>query len=267
MLKMSPSATTQLTTTPLAVPSSQRCEPGSINIPIAKWPKPATDGPLDPLAVANDIVSQLNSYLRKAPSQEGAQGVASLFLSNESCCCYWRDHLALSWDLRTLRTQAKIAAFVQELDAQHANRTQLAVDTSTDFRAPKIVPFNPEQTSRGIVFFVRVETKLGRGHGVVRLAEEKQGAWKIWTLFTSLEELKGFEEPVGPRRPTGVAHGYHKGRKNWLDRRREEENFTNSEPDVLILGKFTGVSGGSTPSSGLEPPLFLCQYILNRIML
>lgn len=236
---MSPSATTQLTT-PSAVPSSQRCEPGSINIPIAKWPKPVTDGPLDPLAVANDIVSHFNSYLRKAPSNEAAQGVASLFLSDE--CCYWRDHLALSWDLRTLKTQAKIASFVQELDAHRASLTQLAVDTSTDFRAPKISPFNPEQTSRGIVFFVLVETKLGRGHGVVRLAEEEQGMWKIWTLFTSLEELKGFEESVGPRRPTGVAHGYHKGRKNWLDRRREEENFTNSEPDVLILGESTGVS-------------------------
>lgn len=222
---MSPSATEQLTA---PVPSSQRCEPGSINIAIAKWPKTAADGPLDALAVAEDVVSKFNSDLQKAPSKEAAEGVASLF-TDES---YWRDHLTLSWDLRTLKTKSKIAAYLQT----NTNLTKLTVDTSTEFRAPKISAFNPKQSSKGIVLFVNVETKVGRGHGVVRLAEE-QGSWKIWTLFTTLEELKGHEEPIGQRRPTGVSHGYHKGRKNWLDRRRDEENFTNSEPDVLVLGK------------------------------
>lgn len=222
---MSPSATTQLTAT---VPSSQRCEPGSINIPIARWPKAAADGPLDALAVAEDVVSKFNTHLSKAPSKEAAEGIASLFMDE----CYWRDHLALSWHLRTLKTRAKIAAFLQS----NANLTHVAVDNSTALRAPKFSAFNPEQTSKGIVLFITFESKVGRGHGVIRLAEE-QGSWKIWTLFTALEELEGFEESIGPRRPTGVAHGYHKGRKNWLDRKREEENFTNSEPDVLILGE------------------------------
>lgn len=222
---MSPSATTQLEA---PVPSSQRCEPGSLNIPIAKWPKAAADGPLDASAVAQDVVSRFNASLQKSSPQEVAEGVASLFTDE----CYWRDHLALSWDLRTLTTKSKIAAFLQN----SSNLTQLSIDNSTAYRAPKVTAFNPEQTSTGIVFFVTIETKLGRGHGVLRLAEE-QGAWKIWTLFTTLEELKGHEEPVGHRRPTGVAHGYHQGRKNWLDRRREEEAFHNNEPDVVILGK------------------------------
>lgn len=241
---MSPSAitTTQPTTAPpAAVPSSQRCEPGSVNIPIAKWPKTAQDGgPVDPLALANDIVAQFNALLAKAAScpNEAAQGLASLFTADVDC--YWRDHLALSWDLRTLKSRPKVAAFVHDHVDAHAH-TRLALDTSTPARAPKLTPFNPEQTCKGIVFFVRVETKVGRGHGVVRLAQEEQGTWRIWTLFTTLEELKGFEEPVGPRRPAGVAHGIHKGRKNWLDRRREEENFVNSEPDVLILGKSIAV--------------------------
>lgn len=223
---MSPSATAQLTA---SVPSSQRCEPGSINVAIAKWPKAAADGPLDASAVVEDVISKFNAHLSKLPSKEAAEGVASLFAEE----CYWRDHLALNWDLKTLKSRAKIASFLQN----NANLTHLTVDTSTAARAPKVAAFNPEKTSKGILLFVNLETKVGRGRGVLRLAEE-QGSWKIWTLFTTLEELTGFEEPIGPRRPTGVAHGYHRGRRNWLDRRREEENFTNSEPDVLILGKW-----------------------------
>lgn len=223
---MSPSATTQLETT---VPSSQRCEPGSISLTIAKWPKTVTDGPVDALAISEDIISKFNSHLKNAPSKEAAEGVASLFTDD----CYWRDHLVLSWDLKTLKTKAKIASYVQA----NANLIHLAVDISTASRIPQVTAFNPKQTSKGILLYVNLETRLGRGNGVLRLAEE-QGSWKIWTLFTTLAELKGFEEPIGPRRPAGVSHGYHKGRKNWLDRRREEENFTNSEPDVLILGEY-----------------------------
>ncbi|KAF3763245.1 FAD/NAD(P)-binding domain-containing protein [Cryphonectria parasitica EP155] len=223
---MSPSTTTD---TPKHVPSSQRCEPGSINVPIAKWPKTATDGPIDALAVAKDIFSSFNSNLAKLPSQQAASDIISLFRDEG---CYWRDHLALSWDLRTLKNRDKIAAFL----ADNASLEEVAVDTSTEFRSPKVGAFNPEQTVKGIVVYLTLSTRLGRGRGLAKLAQDGGGGWKIWTLFTGLEELKGFEEPVGRRRPTGVAHGYHRGRKNWLDRRREEEDFVNGDPDVLILG-------------------------------
>lgn len=224
---MSPSVAIQSTE---AVPSSQRCEPGSVNIPIAKWPRSAVDGPVDALAVTKDVISKLNSHLATAPSKEAAEGVASLFLDE----CYWRDHLALSWDLRTLKTKDKIAAFLQG-DAG-LSQLQLSVDASTDDRSPKVAAFNPDETSKGIVAYLTFTSKVGGGRGFARLAEV-DGSWKIWTLFTTLEELKGFEEPIGPRRPNGVEHGFHHGRKNWLDRRRDEENFVDSDPDVLIIGK------------------------------
>lgn len=222
---MSPSVSIE---SPVPVPSSQRCEPGSVNLAIAEWPKDASDGPVDAVAVAKDVVSKLNSNLSKAPSEEAAEGVASLFLPE----CYWRDHLALSWDLKTIKNKDKIAAALRE----NSNLVKLSVDTSTEFRSPKMVAFNPEQTSKGILVCLTFSTKIGRGRGVLRLAQES-GSWKIWTMFTGLEELKGFEEPIGPRRPNGVEHGYHRGRKNWLDRRREEQNFLNSSPDVLIIGE------------------------------
>ncbi|KAL1863116.1 hypothetical protein Daus18300_008108 [Diaporthe australafricana] len=227
---MSPSVLTQ---SAVPVPSSQRPEPGSINLEIAQWPKRAADGPVDAYGTAKEIVLTLNSYLGKGPSREAAEGVASLFRDGE---CYWRDHLALSWDLRTLKGKDSIAEYLQD----NSSLTSVSVDSSTEWRAPKLTPLNPEQTSKGILFYVTFTTKLGSGRGVVRLAEDGAGSWKIWTLFTSLEELKGFEEPVGPRRPNGVQHGYHRGRANWLDRRNEDNKFENRDPDVLIIGAGQG---------------------------
>lgn len=226
---MSPSAVSQepVPAPPKSTPSSQRCEPGSINVPIAKWPKtPSLDGPIDALSVANDLISQLNTSLSSSK-----EGVASLFHADE---CYWRDHLALSWELQTLKGRDKIAAAA----AKSSNFESIAVDASTEYRAPKVASLNPEQTSKGIIVYLTFSTKVGRGRGLARLVQDESEGWKIWTLFTGLEELKGFEEPIGPRRAVGVAHGYHHGRKNWLDRRREELEFVNGDPDVIILGMY-----------------------------
>ena len=51
--------------------------------------------------------------------------------------------------------------------------------------------------------WIEFETGAGRGYGHVRL---KDG--RIWTLLTTLVELKGFEEPKGVRRPMGAEHGH-----------------------------------------------------------
>lgn len=66
-----------------------------------------------------------------------------------------------------------------------------------------------------------------------------QGAWKVFTLFTYLKELKGHEESTGKNRPNGVEHGEHISEKNWLDKRKAEQNFEDGlEPTVLIMGEF-----------------------------
>ena len=62
--------------------------------------------------------------------------------------------------------------------------------------------------------FLKVETDVGSGEGIVRLVQEG-GNWKVFTLFTFLKELRGHEESVGKRRPHGVEHGEHASQKNW----------------------------------------------------
>jgi hypothetical protein len=73
--------------------------------------------------------------------------------------------------------------------------------------------FRRDGSVRGIQFFTIVTTQFGSGRGIVRLVRES-GQWKIWTFFTSIEELKGHEEVLGPNRANGVQHGAQAGRKN-----------------------------------------------------
>jgi putative flavoprotein involved in K+ transport len=63
-----------------------------------------------------------------------------------------------------------------------------------------------------------------------------------------MDELKGFEEQLGPRRDKGVSHGEQRDRQTWLERREAEREFTASEPQALVIG---GGQGGLTIAARL----------------
>ncbi|KAH6693892.1 hypothetical protein F5X68DRAFT_228300 [Plectosphaerella plurivora] len=91
-------------------------------------------------------------------------------------------------------------------------------------------------TTPGVEFFFTLRTSLATGRGVCRLAED-QGKWKIFTLYTRINDLNDCPRAIGPHRPKGVEHGGQPGRKNWNDRRRAAVDFENGqEPVALIIG-------------------------------
>ncbi|KAI1876888.1 uncharacterized protein JN550_000960 [Neoarthrinium moseri] len=203
--------------------TTRQIAPGSVNTPIARWPSTAKNVAVDADAISSKIIDSLNQSLERNDNVS----VAQLFCSEG----YWRDHLCLTWDLRTIKGNNKIATF---LDDGH-NLKKIEIDRSEPNRGPRLCAFNPHETVKGIQFFVIATTKDGSGRGLMNLVEDA-GQWKIWTCFTSLDELTGFEEPIGPNRAKGVQHGAIASRKNWLDRRRDEVEFENSSPDVLVIG-------------------------------
>lgn len=219
-------------------PSSQRLEPGSFNIQACPWPAGTTDESADAAAIAGKIVDAVNNTL----ASQDLKALSELFVQDG----YWRDHLALSWSLRTLKGRDKILEFLIDR-GQPCPLTKVEVDASTDFTKPQLTALAPSGGSKGINFFIKFTTQHGSGRGVVRLVEVG-GEWKIWTFYTALGEINGHKEPVGANRPDGVKHGATPGRKNWLDRRRDEENFVGSEPDVLIIGAFLTRPDGSCSS-------------------
>lgn len=209
--------------------SSQRIEPGSVNHPPAPWPAHFKTEPTpDEVAkIAANVVDTVNNHFDKVPD---------LFL-HESQPGFWRDHLALTWNLRTLKGKDKIRDFLQTEAQVKEVPFQIQIDESHPFRTPKVAAFAPVDGLKGIQFYITFTSQNGKGRGVVRLVqEEKTEDWKIWTLFTTLEEYRDLAEPRGPNRPKGVEHGGQPGRMNWAQKRQEEINFTNHEPDVLILG-------------------------------
>ena len=154
--------------------------------------------------------------------------MAALFLDDG----YWRDVLALTWDLETMVGHAAIA------DRLHETLPVAALGAfALDDAAP--APNTVTRVGREVVeAFFRFETAIGRGRGIVRLvAGSDDGApAKAWTLLTALDELKGFEEAVGANRPTGQSHARDFRGPNWLDQRHEAEAYADHDPTVLVIG-------------------------------
>ncbi|KAL7629150.1 hypothetical protein AAE478_000669 [Parahypoxylon ruwenzoriense] len=210
-------------TTVNSVPSSQRVVPGSVDLTIAQWPVTTKDETGNAFEIASEVINSFNELL----SRRDHKAIAGLFIENG----YWRDHLGMTWDLRTMKGRDKIISF---LDGAH-HLTNVSIENESKRNDPKKVTFRANGTVDGIQFFIRVYTKHGNGHGLVRLIHHS-GQWKIWTLYTSMTSLDSHEEPLGPRRGRGVEHGFHADRRNWLERRQQEFNFEVSGPDVLIIG-------------------------------
>jgi putative flavoprotein involved in K+ transport len=142
---------------------------------------------------------------------------------------FWRDLVAFSWNLTTVENPAGVTALLTAtLDA--TDPSGFAVEEP------------PEEADGVTTAWFTFETAVGRGRGLFRLVEE-DGAPKAWTFLTTLYELKGFEEPKGPRRPMGAEHGVNKERLTWLERRQKEqaELGTTVQPYVLVVG---GGQGG-----------------------
>ncbi|KAJ4368433.1 hypothetical protein N0V83_006790 [Neocucurbitaria cava] len=210
-----------------SIPSSERPELGSVNIPLGEYPATSTNEGVDAVKVATEIVSRFNDAL----SKKDHAAIAGIFLKDKS---YWRDHLALTWDLRTSKGSDKVKSY---LDSSKVQLTKVELDKSSAFRAPKFGPIDAWGDVKGISFFVKFETDVGRGEGIANLAEES-GEWKFFTLFTVLKELKGYEEPVSRRRTRGVKHGGDPNRKNWKERREAEKEEV--DPKVFIIGSGQG---------------------------
>ncbi|RHZ55394.1 hypothetical protein CDV55_105470 [Aspergillus turcosus] len=209
-------------------PSKDRIEPGSCYVPVGKFPPTASSTSVDAAKVASEVVDRLNNAL----IQKNYEAISDLFLEDG----YWKDHLGLSWDYRTIKGRENIASFLED----SARLVQIDIDQSSPFRAPHVGPIDAFGEITGVEFFTTFANDVGHGRGVVRMAE-KDGVWKIFTIFTTLQELKGHEEAVNARRPLGVQHGGHLDRNNWQDRRISDSEFEGKSPVVLVVG--AGQSG------------------------
>ncbi|KAM0326208.1 hypothetical protein ACHAQA_006805 [Verticillium albo-atrum] len=211
-------------------PSHMRTVPGSVNVPVAKFPSASPPTDLDPEQAASEVVAQLN----KALEQADVAAIAQLF-DHEG---FWRDHLALTWDFHTRRGTANIQEFLEDCAASKDGfrLKSISLDRTSEVRKPQMSFLDHNGAVPCLAFFFTFQTAVGTGEGVARLVDIG-GKWKIFTFYTALQELKGHEEAVNHRRSRGVEHGGKPGRKNWVERRRAEADLEpDVEPPVIILG-------------------------------
>ncbi|OJA14210.1 hypothetical protein AZE42_11318, partial [Rhizopogon vesiculosus] len=91
--------------------------------------------------------------------------------------------------------------------------------------------------------FFDFETTVSLTSGVFRLVPLADGSWKAHTIFTNLEDLKGFPEQTGPRREFEPNHG------KWAAKRAREIEFIDDEPSIIVIG---GGQGGLDVAARLK---------------
>jgi len=144
--------------------------------------------------------------------------------------CYWRDLVTFTWNIKTLESRDDIAAMLTETLAKvKPGKWQL----------------DGEATEAGGVTeaWFTFETSVARGRGLLRLKGDK-----CWTLLTTMTEIKGHEEPKGDKRAMGAEHGVIQERKNWAERKAQEEaelGYTKQPYCVIIGGGQGGVALGA----------------------
>src|SRR5207253_8760303 len=118
--------------------------------------------------------------------------------------CFWRDLVAFTWNISTVEGPEGVRQMLsQTLD--HVQPRGFAVTDELG------------EAAAASESWIKFETSVGWGLGHLRLRDGK-----AWTLLTTLNALKGHEEPKRERRPKETEHGAVPNRQTWLEQRRRE---------------------------------------------
>ncbi|HWO65590.1 MAG TPA: NAD(P)/FAD-dependent oxidoreductase [Umezawaea sp.] len=178
-----------------------------------------TQGP-ERRRIAADWLAALGSALE----DHDHAAAAALFAPE----CYWRDLLALTWDIRTFQGRAEVEA---ALRAAHepSGFADLALEDGDP--VPGVIGEGIETVE---VFFT-FRTTMGRGRGFARLVPDA-GTYRAFTFLTTLQELEGYPEKTGRLRPRENRRPEDHVKENWLDRRIRTSEFRDTDPEVLVIG-------------------------------
>jgi cation diffusion facilitator CzcD-associated flavoprotein CzcO len=177
---------------------------------------------------SSELTSAVNNWLNSFADALARSDLASA-LDLLSADVYWRDLLAVTWDVHTFygADQVRIA-FQAYLPMAQLSRLRLSSGTE-----PRRVVRAGVSTIEALVDF---EVVAGRGRGVIRLIEP-DGTGKLvgWTLMTALDELAGLPEGPDGRRAQAW-YGRDFAAPNWLEQRTADARYDDRNPTVLVIG-------------------------------
>jgi hypothetical protein len=147
---------------------------------------------------------------------------------------YWRDLLAFTWDIQTIKGAAAIA----EALASEAPAVKISgVDIDPARTPPRFVVRAGQNVVEAIFAF---RTVHGAGSGVLRLVVDEQGRVqpppRAWTFLTSLADLDPQDASAGDATQPAKAYSRDFHGPNWLDDRRSAIAYADRDPEVLVVG-------------------------------
>ncbi|MGX7723290.1 NAD(P)/FAD-dependent oxidoreductase [Rhodococcus pyridinivorans] len=205
--------------------------------------KPTTSGTATP----DERVDAWLQAFETALAQRDVDAAAGLFGTDS----FWRDLVAFTWNLKTVEGREGVS------DMLHA---RLADTDPSGFHTTE-----PASDDDGVLSaWIAFETAVGRGVGHLRLKrDEESGEDRAFTLLTTMQELKGYEENKGTRRPRGTKHGADKHRVTWSEQREIEERelgYTRQPYVVIIGGGQGGIALGARMRQLGVPAIVLDKY-------
>jgi putative flavoprotein involved in K+ transport len=141
--------------------------------------------------------------------------------------CYWRDLVTFTWNIKTMEGKDQIRQMLE------------ATLSRTRPSGWKVADGEEASEDGGVTTaWIQFETELARGFGMIRLKDNL-----VWTLLTTMVELKGHEEKAGFTRPLGAKHGQNVGARTWKEEREHEAKTLgyDKQPYTVIIG---GGQGG-----------------------
>ncbi|TPW30265.1 NAD(P)/FAD-dependent oxidoreductase [Pararhizobium mangrovi] len=180
----------------------------------------------------------LESFAR---ALETADVEAALDLFREEC--YWRDLLTFTWNIKTMEGREAVADMLRAT-LPAARPSHLRIDGE------------PTVDGETIEAWFTFDTHSAHGRGIFRLREGR-----CWTMFTMMDDLKGFEEAKGVRRPLGVQHGADPDRRTWTEaRRREQQELGRTrQPFCVIIGGGQGAMALGARLKQLDVPTLILE--------
>lgn len=161
--------------------------------------------------------------------------------------CFWRDLVAFTWNIKTLEGRDAVRAMLESQLSKTlpSNWTVSSRDDATE--------------SDGVLEgWFTFETNVARCRGHIRARNGR-----IWTVLTAMDELKGYEEPSGVRRPNGHPRPEADGRagRSWAEKRRAEaeELGHTRQPYCVIIGGGQGALGLAARLKQLDVPTIIVE--------
>lgn len=184
-----------------------------------------------------ELFEQWLAQLSTVFEAQNASDFARLFIEDG----YWRDILSFSWERPTFAGRVAIAeGFAATVARVNPCNLRLAEGRT----APRFA----RRSGRDVIeAWFEFDTAVGTGAGFARLAyagdqldSNDPLQARAWLLLTTLQELRGFEEKVGARRPSGEHFSKIESPVSWSQQRAKEIEYAERDPEVLVVGAGQG---------------------------